>query len=73
MHDRVLWLLLVRPFSQCSLGSQQTRPIEFLSTHPSPENRLGYIEEKIMMNRLKPEGLRIAPEDYKKNVLDQLK
>jgi beta-barrel assembly-enhancing protease len=51
----------------------KTRPIEFLSTHPSPENRLGYIEEKIMMNRLKPESLRSAPEDYRKNVLDQLK
>ncbi len=51
----------------------KTRPIEFLSTHPRPENRLGYIEEKIRMNRLKPERLRIAPEDYKKNVLDQLK
>jgi predicted Zn-dependent protease len=51
----------------------KSRPIEFLSTHPSPENSLEYIEEKIMMNHFKPERLRIAPEDYKKNVLDQLK
>jgi predicted Zn-dependent protease len=51
----------------------KSRPVEFLSTHPSPENRLKYIEEKIMMNRLKPESLRNAPEDYRKNVLDQLK
>jgi predicted Zn-dependent protease len=51
----------------------KSRPIEFLSTHPSPENRLEYIGKKIMMKHFKPEGLRIAPEDYKKNVLDQLK
>ena len=51
----------------------KTRAIEFLSTHPNPENRIGYIEEHIMMNFFKPERLRIAAEDYQRNVLDQLK
>ena len=51
----------------------KTRPIEFLSTHPSPENRLEYIEEKIMMNYFKPERLQSATEDYTRNIIDQLK
>jgi predicted Zn-dependent protease len=49
------------------------RPVEFLSTHPSPENRVSYIQAKIqtyysagLMNA------KIGTEDYRRNVLDRL-
>lgn len=47
--------------------------IEFLSTHPDPDNRVGYIKEKIMAKYPQSGNLRIGKEDYTRNVLDQLK
>jgi len=34
------------------------RPIEFFSTHPNPENRIAYLEEKILLNYFQPERLK---------------
>ena len=45
------------------------KPIEFFSTHPSPENRIGYIEKKIIKNYSKPEGLKSGVDDYTQNIL----
>jgi predicted Zn-dependent protease len=49
------------------------RPVEFFSTHPSPENRLSYIRAKIQTYY--SAGLtnaKIGAEDYRRNVLDRL-
>ncbi len=48
------------------------RPIEFFSTHPNPENRIAYLEEKILLNYFQPERLKSGKEDYKNYVLDEL-
>lgn len=48
------------------------RPIGFLSTHPNPENRIGYLEEKILLSYFQPERLKSGKEDYKKSVLEEL-
>lgn len=51
---------------------QTVRPIEFFSTHPNPENRIAYLQDRIE-NRYAlftemPEG----QEEYRRNVLDIL-
>jgi predicted Zn-dependent protease len=49
------------------------RPVEFFATHPSPENRLSYIQAKIQTYY--SAGLtnaKIGAEDYRRNVLDRL-
>jgi predicted Zn-dependent protease len=46
-------------------------PIEFFSTHPSPENRLELIEQKIREKGWQPLGL-VNEQDYRKNVLSYL-
>jgi predicted Zn-dependent protease len=51
----------------------KSRPIEFLSTHPNPENRVGYIKDRIARKYLQSGNLRIGKEDYARNVLEQLK
>ncbi len=48
------------------------RPIEFLSSHPSPENRIMYLTVRAQTRYADVSNLRIAKEDYQKNVLDRL-
>jgi predicted Zn-dependent protease len=52
---------------------QQTRPVEFFSTHPNPENRIGYLTEEINANYYNPEQLKTAKNEYHANVLTALK
>ena len=47
--------------------------IEFLSTHPSPENRVEYIAQAIRNRGYDKLNLEKGTEDYKKLVLDELK
>ena len=44
--------------------------IDFFSTHPSPENRLGYIQEKIYEKEYR--GGKVGREEYSRNVLSKL-
>jgi beta-barrel assembly-enhancing protease len=51
-----------------------SRPCDFFSTHPSPENRIDYIRARIQSHY--PDsiaGTRIGQEDYQQNVLDRIK
>jgi predicted Zn-dependent protease len=54
-------------------GLQQTRPIEFFSTHPNPENRVGYLTEEINANYYNVERLKTAKDEYHASVLSSLK
>jgi predicted Zn-dependent protease len=52
----------------------EIRPVEFLSSHPSPENRVSYLQARIQTrysNNI--EGATIGEEDYRQNVLDKLR
>jgi predicted Zn-dependent protease len=51
---------------------QKARSIEFLSSHPSPENRVGYLAKEIQMKYHNLAELKIAGEDYRKAVLGEL-
>jgi len=53
-------------------SQQEIRPIEFLSTHPSPQNRIDYLINKIQMDYYALEDLKVGQEDYRKAVLEQL-
>lgn len=48
------------------------RPSEFLSSHPSPENRLNYLNARIQTRYYGLTGLKIGKEDYQSNVLQHL-
>lgn len=48
------------------------RPIEFLSTHPAPQNRVAYLTQKIQTNYYNLAELKIGKEDYRRAVLEQL-
>lgn len=48
------------------------RPVGFLSSHPSPENRIMYLSARAKTRYADTSHLRIAKEDYQKNVLDRL-
>lgn len=48
------------------------RPIEFLSTHPSPENRLIYLKARVQTRYASTQALRTGKEDYHSNVLQRL-
>jgi predicted Zn-dependent protease len=52
---------------------QQTRPVEFFSTHPNPENRVGYLTEEIEYNYPSTEHLKTGKDDYHASVLSALK
>jgi predicted Zn-dependent protease len=45
---------------------------DFLSTHPSPINRVGYLKRRIRRKYADRTALRIGKEDYQKSVLDRL-
>ncbi|MCE5340524.1 MAG: M48 family metallopeptidase [Planctomycetaceae bacterium] len=49
-----------------------SRTIEFFSTHPSPENRIGLLKEEIFNNRYPTNG-KIGKEEYFLNVTARLK
>jgi predicted Zn-dependent protease len=49
----------------------QTWTIEFFSTHPNPENRIGYLQERIYTQGYRGEGL-IGKTEYRTNVLNRL-
>lgn len=50
------------------------RPVEFLSTHPSPENRIDYLRARIQSRYANSvENAKIGQEDYNRFVLDKLK
>jgi len=50
---------------------QKLKTIEFLSSHPSPENRVGYLTQEIQMKYQDLAGLKIAAEDYRRAVFDR--
>lgn len=51
---------------------QTIRPVEFFSTHPNPESRIAYLEEKIARRYAGMTGLKTGREEYAKNVLEPL-
>jgi predicted Zn-dependent protease len=53
-------------------SEQKQRPIEFLSTHPAPQNRIVYLTENIRTKYHDFEGLKIGKEDYHRAVLERL-
>ncbi len=50
-----------------------SRPVEFFSTHPSPENRVEYIKDDIYMNNYDKPGMKVGADEYRINVLARLK
>jgi len=48
------------------------KPVEFLSTHPSPENRISYITRRIQSDYFNLSTLRIGRRDYQDGVLQHL-
>lgn len=51
---------------------RQNRTIDFFSTHPNPENRIGYLKQQIETKYHNLAGLKNGEEDYHKFVLEQL-
>jgi len=51
---------------------QMIRPIEFFSTHPSPESRIAYLQERIARRYASFTGLKQGPEEYAERVLAPL-
>ncbi|MFH1613881.1 MAG: M48 family metallopeptidase [Planctomycetota bacterium] len=50
----------------------ESRPIEFLSTHPDPERRMSLLSEQIGQRYFNTSGLRRGKEDYEQFVLGKL-
>jgi len=50
----------------------KVRPVEFLSSHPSPENRIISLNARIQTRYSSLEGLRIGKDAYRSAVLDHL-
>jgi len=48
------------------------RPIEFLSSHPAPKNRMAYMTQKIQTKYYNLARLKIGKEDYQRVVLERL-
>jgi predicted Zn-dependent protease len=53
-------------------AQSQERPIEFLSTHPAPENRSAYLKQSIMTKQFSLANTKIGKEEYKTTVLSRL-
>jgi beta-barrel assembly-enhancing protease len=51
---------------------QTYRPLEFFSTHPNPENRIGYLQERIARRYAGLTGLKQGREEYAERVLTPL-
>lgn len=54
-------------------SQERSRPVEFFSTHPSPENRIEYLTQRIQRKYPNVTGLKVGEEDYHTYVLDSLK
>lgn len=52
---------------------QEVRPIEFFSTHPNPQNRLMYLQERIEQRYSTMDLLKEGREDYEQHVLAVLR
>jgi len=50
----------------------KVRPAEFLSSHPSPKNRIIYLNARIQTRYSSPEGLIIGKNAYRSAVLERL-
>jgi len=53
-------------------NQNEARPIEFFSTHPSPHNRIMYLEQRIRSRYYGLDGLRVGQKSYQESVLNQL-
>jgi predicted Zn-dependent protease len=53
-------------------SQQEIRPIEFFSTHPSPQNRTEYLTQRIQTKYFSFAGLKVGKEDYRRAVLKKL-
>jgi predicted Zn-dependent protease len=53
-------------------SQQEIRPIEFFSTHPSPQNRTKYLTQRIQTRYFGLAGLKVGKEDYHRAVLKRL-
>ncbi|MEN6574859.1 MAG: M48 family metallopeptidase [Phycisphaerales bacterium] len=51
---------------------QTIRPVEFFSTHPNPESRIAYLEEKIARRYSDVNGLKTGRDEYAQSVLTPL-
>jgi len=51
----------------------KVRPIEFLSTHPSPENRVRYLSERVAARYPDPDALKTGKDEFKTAMLDYLR
>lgn len=55
-------------------SEDEIKPVEFLSTHPSPESRISYLKARIQTHFANGvEGSRVGQEDYELFVLDRIK
>jgi len=52
---------------------QTLRPIEFFSTHPNPESRIGYLKEKIATRYTGLGALKTGQDEYEEAVLSKLR
>src|SRR4030042_519445 len=53
-------------------NQQKTRTIEFLSTHPSPENRVAYLKARITSRYQRREDLVTGKEEFSSAILNRL-
>lgn len=51
---------------------QTYRPVEFFSTHPNPESRIMYLEERIARRYRGLSGMKVGKEEYAERVLTPL-
>jgi predicted Zn-dependent protease len=51
----------------------RARPVEFFSTHPNPESRIAYLQDKIATRYSSLGGLKKGQEEYSQKVLAPLK
>jgi predicted Zn-dependent protease len=51
---------------------QDTTPIDFLSSHPSPQDRQAYLAQRIQSKYADFAALKVGKEDYRRAVLDRL-
>jgi predicted Zn-dependent protease len=51
---------------------QTYRPIEFFSTHPNPESRIAYLEDRISRRYAGLSGLKVGKDEYEQKVLTPL-
>jgi Zn-dependent protease with chaperone function len=51
---------------------QETTPIDFLSSHPSPQDRQAYLAQRIQSKYADFAALKVGKEDYRRAVLDRL-